>query len=477
LEDTTLTPGPTSSPETPPHPDRRPRHLALILIGLVILRWWLATTPGYPADLHAYKVWALQAGLSGVQTVYDDRHSLYDYPPLYAYLLAPVGRLYGWMAPAAVREFPHTRLFGDSATLSILVKLPPLVFDILIALLIAHLAYRQRLWLRRTWCGWLPALLYLCLPPALIDSGYWGQPDVIHTFWIMLGLTLILAGRIELGWACAALACLMKPLAIPYLPLLALAALIRAGWWRTLRGGLVFLGTLVAGFLPFLLTGRAETAIRRVFLDVGLMPFTSVNGHNLWWLARAWYPADYPLIGPISYANAGMFLFGIAYAFILWTVWRLETGRVRAAGTGRFAIARGAEPLATQMHWYFAAAAVAYSFFTFSTHMHENHSFAVLPFLILLAGRGRRWMIYLWVAAFSIAVNMVTHDIILARDLWSHVGGVSHYYHPDMFRNLSYLELLMAHGNAILTLVLCGILLVGFERFRRSATTPPSSAH
>jgi hypothetical protein len=129
------------------------------------------------------------------------------------------------------------------------------------------------------------------------------------------------------------------------------------------------------------------------------------------------------------------------------------------------------------MHWYFAAAAVAYSFFTFSTHMHENHSFAVLPFLILLAGRGRRWMIYLWVAAFSIAVNMVTHDIILARDLWSHVGGVSHYYHPDMFRNLSYLELLMAHGNAILTLVLCGILLVGFERFRRSATTPPSSAH
>jgi hypothetical protein len=461
--------------------DRKPRFLALVVIGLVLLRWWLCTTSGYAPDLHAYKVWSLRAGLVGIHTIYDQGFTLYDYPPLYAYLLAPIGRFYGTIAPEAVREFATSFKFGDSPTFSLLVKLPPLLFDILMALLIARLTWRFGLWRGRSWRGWLPALAYLCLPPALVDSGYWGQPDVIHTFWIMLGLTLILSGRIEWGWVCAGLACLMKPLAVPFLPLLAFATLVRAGWVRTIRGGLAGLAALVAGFLPFILTGRTHAAFQRVFLDVNAMPFTSVNGHNIWWLLRAWYPADHPLLGPITYTLAGQMLFGIAYLFILWNLWRIETTRARAAGLGpagaRFPIGRGPVPLAQEHHWYLAAALVAYSFFTLSTHMHENHAFAVFPFMILLAGLSRRWALHMLAISVSIGVNMLAHDLALGERVWSHVGGMSGYYHPDIFRNLSRFELGMMHGNAVATIGLYALLMIALRRFIPSAAAPPSSAH
>lgn len=460
--------------QKPLPPSRRPRYLALILIALALVRWWLATTPGYPPDLYAYKVWSLQAGTQGIQTVYDSRSSLYDYPPLYAYLLAPLGRLYATITPAAVRDFAATRAFADSATFSILVKLPPLLFDLLLALLLARLAHRHRLWRGRTWLGWLPALLYLWLPPALIDSGHWGQPDVIHTFWILLGLTLILRGRPEWGWAAATLGCLMKPLALPYLPLLACATLVVSGWGRALRAGAVGLATIVAGFLPFLLTGRAAATMERVFLDVDVMNFTSVNGHNLWMLVKFWHPADQPLLGPISYGMAGQALFAAAYAFILWSLWRLERDRV--AGASRMPIGRGALDLRAQQHWYLAAACVASAFFSFSTHMHENHAFALFPLLLVMAGTSRRWMALALVAAASIAVNMLTHDLILARDVWSRIGGDSGYYHPDAFRNLSWLELAAAKLNSLVTLAICGVLLAALRRFRPSGADLPSSA-
>jgi 4-amino-4-deoxy-L-arabinose transferase-like glycosyltransferase len=465
-------------------PDRRPRYLALVLIALALLRWWLATTPGYPPDLHAYKVWALQSGLVGIQTVYDTKSTLYDYPPLYAYLLAPIGRLYGSMAPEAVRDFPRTFLYGDSPTFSILVKLPPLLFDILMALLLARIARRWGLWRRKSWLGWLPALLYLGLPPALIDSGHWGQPDVVHTFWVLLGLTLILRGRPEWGWVCAGLACLMKPLAVPFLPLLALATLVRWGWWRSFRAGAAGLATILAGFLPFLLTGRAAATAQRVLLDVDVMNFTSVNGHNLWMLVKFWYPADQPLLGPLSYGVAAQILFGAAYLYILWTAWNRERGMLSAAsaqtagsGAPRFPIGRGGRPLHGELHWYLAAACVASAFFTLSTHMHENHAFALFPLLILLAGESRGWFALLLVAAFSIGINMLTHDILLANNVWSKIGGDSGYYHPDNFRTLSWLELVAMKLNSLVTIGICGTLLVALRRFRPSAGDPRASVH
>jgi len=455
--------------------ERRPRGLLLVLLLMLLLRWWLATTPGYPPDLHAYKRWALTAGLVGIESVYDGR--LYDYPPLYAYLLAPVGRLYGAIAPEATERYETTRTFGDSRTFSLLVKLPPLAFDLLLALLLGLLAWRQRMWTRlRSGGGWFPAWLYLLLPPALICAGYWGQPDVIHTFWVFLGLALILRGRPEWGWGAAALGALMKPLALPFFPLLALATLVVCGWRRLFTAGVVAVATYVAGYLPFILTGRTTLVFERLFTDMGLMPYASVNGHNLWWLLAPWKPADVPHFGPITLTMIGQALFLAALALIFILLWRIERPRFAASGRHLWS-GRRRRPLAQEHHWFLAAAATALAFFTLSTHMHENHSFTAFPFIVLLAGLGRRWLVYAVVFGFSIGINMLLHDIYLANEFFSQLGGVSSMYHPDLYRNLSWGEVIISYGNSLLTVTLFGLLLVWFLRFRRDRAVPPASAH
>ena len=426
--------------------DAKPRYLTLILIGLVLLRWWLGTLPGYPHDLGAYKRWALTAGLQGVPSVYDQARTTYDYPPLYAYLLAPWGRAYATVAPAATREFTATGVFGDSAFLSLLVKIPPLAFDILIAFLLGTLAWRFRMWPGRSGRGWWPALLYLLLPAVLFDSGYWGQPDAVHTFSILLALTLILVGKPQWGWASAALGCLMKPLALPFLPLLALATLVRSGWRGIVLGAAGALGAALLVYLPFLATGRGGLALQRLFQDIGAMPFTSSNAHNLWWLIGPWKPADAAWIGPVTPDAVGLGLFAIFYAIVLWRLWSFERARL----AGRLPIARGPEALSTQHHWYLGAAAIAFGFFVFSTHMHENHLFGVLPFLVLLSGSGRRFGLTLALAVgATVLVNMAIHDWNLAQGVWSKIGGTSGYFHPDFQRNLSNLEYWVANVNAM----------------------------
>jgi len=407
------------------------------------------TLPGYAPDLTAYKQWALIAGTEGIHTIYD--RSTYDYPPLYAYILAPIGQIYAALSPEAIEGFAETRRYGDSAVFSILVKLPPVAFNVLIAFLLASLAWRFGMWTgRTTGRGWWPALLFLFLPPVLFDSAYWGQPDSVHSCSLLLALTLILVGKPELGWVSAALACLMKPLAVPFLPLLVLATLVRSGWTRLATGGLAALATALAVFLPFILSGRGALAYQRLFRDVGLMPYTSVNGHNVWWLIGPWQRADQPWMGPVTATTVGLVLFGIAYLAILFYVWRTERERTGRAWT----IGRGSQPLATQHHWYLAGAAVAFSFFALSTHMHENHLYTVLPFLTLLAGLGSRWLLFALLVAAGAFVNMATHDLALADAFLGTAGGPSGWLHPDLGRPFSRVELGLAVGNSIFLVAL-----------------------
>ncbi|MCK4411975.1 MAG: DUF2029 domain-containing protein [Candidatus Eisenbacteria sp.] len=440
--------------------ERKPRFLPALVILLIILRWCLGTLPGYEIDLLTYKQWALTAGGEGIHTIYDHRpnspYPQYDYPPLYAYLLAPIGQFYCTIASPQEPQPPSaTAHYADSPTFSLLVKLPAIACDFLIALLLGLLAFRFGLWPRGSWRGWLPALLFLFLPPVLIDSAYWGQPDSIHTFLLLMALTLILVGKPELGGISAALGCLMKPLALPYLPLLALATLVGSGWRRLLTAGLAGAGTIVAGFLPFLVTGRGRDVLERLVSDLDLMPFTSVNAHNLWWLLAPWHEAHVPVWGPITPTMIGLFLFGVVYVLILWRLWLCE----RSQHAGRPPIGRGPLPLSQQRHWFLATALVAYAFFAFSTHMHENHLFTALPFLMILAGGGPRWLAVCLIGSLSIFINMANHDVQLGNHVLRHIGGSSEFYHFILGRCLSSFEFRLANINSILTLAILGFLL------------------
>ena len=191
--------------------------------------------------------------------------------------------------------------------------------------------------------------------------------------------------------------------------------------------------------------------------DVDLMPYASVNAHNLWWLLAPWESADRGLIGPLTPKILGLSLFGAVYLVVLWAMWRKERGDAATP-------ARSSAPGA---HWFLAAAVIAFAFFTLSTHMHENHLFPALPFLILVAGRGRRWAWLMGIAGFCMLVNMANHDLLLGEMFLATAGGASGFFHPDFGRPLSRVEYIVANINAGLTVATFGMLLLAFIRTAR----------
>jgi hypothetical protein len=182
--------------------------LILLATAYALLRWVLLLHPGYVYDMNAYKRWALRASQEGIGRVYAT--SDMDYPPLYAWILAPVGTVYGWIEPRAARIWTDREAevaVANSKTLNLLIKFPPLLFDLGIGWLLFRLGRSAdgkrrgpppgpgrgdaRSGHRRLrWALILPAA-YLLNPAVIIDTAYWGQADSIHSFFLLAAFLYI----------------------------------------------------------------------------------------------------------------------------------------------------------------------------------------------------------------------------------------------------------------------------------------------
>src|SRR5450830_1302298 len=99
-----------------------PRTAFLVLLVLyLLLRLYMATLPGYVSDVAEYKAWALGTAAAGLSNAY--MATSVDYPPLFLYILYIIGKVYLLVDPAA----------RESSLLTLLIKLPHLVFDLAIA--------------------------------------------------------------------------------------------------------------------------------------------------------------------------------------------------------------------------------------------------------------------------------------------------------------------------------------------------------
>jgi len=156
-------------------------------------------------------------------------------------------------------------------------------------------------------------------------------------------------------------------------------------------------------------------------------------------------------------------------------------------GVGMWMQLLSSTDLSEDIHWFAAAAFVGFSFFTLSTHMHENHLYPVLPLLILLAGRNLQWAAVAAVAGLAIFVNMGVHDLLIGDALLAGVGGtteiparaVAWYQNQGggLSREpyLSRLEVGLAYANAVVV-VACyvGLMTLTFgeiEARRRSRSS------
>jgi Gpi18-like mannosyltransferase len=430
--------------------------LLILFIAYVAVRWRLLVNPGMTFDLVLYKEWLWSVTKFGIAEIYST--SKMDYPPLYAYILKPFGWIYMFMMARG--------LTGPVAS-TVLIKLPPLVFDLGIACLLWRcMALAGKGVTARA----VAAAAYLFNPAALFLTAYWGLPDSIHAFFILASFATIGYGMrfwfpsysvaasrstaaIVLAWSCLTLAALMKPLGLPYFPLLLFFTWILCRFRAAVLGmtAAVIVGLLV--FAPFLAHGDAVEVLKRVLTDVGAMPFTSSNAHNFWWLIGAWYYSEAPWIGPLTPTQIGLILFGLSYFALCWKARRQYISQNREIS-----------PLQVLA----IAAMVSFSFFVFSTHLHEHHLFATVPLLASFALPSRAWRNVFLCVSLGVFVNCWLHDIPMDQPQWPYtIGGATNIAHPPRFDRPYYVAELVAIWSSVAlnlatyTIAMAGVLWPG----------------
>jgi len=269
--------------------------LACMVAAAFILRLIIAyNTPGYQTDINCYKAWSYDAYNNGMAGFYA-RQELAPYPPLYMYVLYFIG---------GIREFFAIDIW--SATDTMLVKLPSVVADIGLALILANIA-RKRLGDKTAL--WTAALI-LFNPAIMLNSTVWGQVDVFLALMLVLVLWLMMEDKMMLAGAAFGLAFLLKPQAVMIGPLILfylVYAVIRSGnKWKTV--GKVALSIAAAaivffvGALPFKGHEQGLFWLADEYTGlVGLFPQASLNAMNL-----------FALLG-LNFANAAeTFFLGIS---------------------------------------------------------------------------------------------------------------------------------------------------------------------
>jgi len=453
----------------------------------VALRLLLAAVPGYPGDVEEYRDWAIGAAIWGLPAAYEK--TTIDYTPGILYLFAPIGHLYVALHPEIASAEVHRAPWGeylfqmedgtfyrswtpgpdvpdptvpatplpDLGLLTLLIKLSFFFFDLLLAALLYALVAAGGYWGEArggpSW-GRLVAVLYLWNPAVVFDIGYWGQADGIHCLLVVASLALVSKGRWFASGFLLSSACLVKPLAVPLVPLLALVAALKGrlrGFVLAGAGGLI---AAVVVFLPFIVTGRGPTVFEQTVLGIYALPemsHASANGHSLWWLLGAWREATAPVIAGLSRQQLGQILFLPLYVLLL-----AAAGR-RALRDRDFAPEAGAR-------LFLVGAAIYYTFFFLSTHMHENHLLLAIPLLLAVAGRSRSLA---WLAALCTLtsfLNMALHDDRLLSLLPEILGGpasASRLFAPFP---LSWIQVVGSVANTVFAGIVCVMVYVAAWR-------------
>ncbi|MGH7799252.1 MAG: hypothetical protein ACREOW_01310, partial [Thermodesulfobacteriota bacterium] len=221
---------------------------------------------------------------------------------------------------------------------------------------------------------------------------------------------------------------------------------------RTLRCALVSIITTFLILLPFIYINRLSDIIHSLFFQIDAMPYISVSAHNIWWIIGAglpWVHADIKPFGMISYRFIGIALFGVFYIASLIKFWRSNNDN----------------------SLFCLCASVAFGFFMLSTHMHENHFFALFPLLSMIYVYDRRLMWIYIILTFTFLTNMALHDPIIRTLNVLNTGTIIKIY-AGLGGDISLLRLFITLFNSqINILVFCYWIYYFYLRGKTSFNT------
>ncbi len=342
--------------------------LVLILVTGLCVRLSYIAVPGHWWDTAVDQNWMQSAVQLGIGPSYQKQvrgDTLPQYPPGwlavmsvggYAYK-AFVSQQYHVMQPAHLGFAKAMPVFADLAS------------SLLLYLLIAGWKGKR--------AGVLAAFVYALHPAVVYNSVIWGQTDSLHTAFVLLAALGCVRGRWALAAAAAAFACLIKPQAIIYLPLLLFIMPLRFGPVLD-----VFNGTAIATLLtlmPTWFSGTLDRVMGVYLSSADHMKHVSWNAYNLWWAilgSNAWnLAASDEFLGLLPYGRIGLVLFGSCYLLLL-VAHRARLRRMPLTGEGGDLLT--------------ALAFVTLAFFLFSAGVHERYLFSFAAFGMPLLFTGRR---------------------------------------------------------------------------------------
>lgn len=306
----------------------------------IVLAMWYANS----FDTEWYLMWAADMQ-HGFWNCYDGHVRQLDYPPLYLFLLRPVGALLrqDWIA-----NYMPTRM--------LLIKFWPVLGDTLIVPAV-YLLFRRD----DETAAALAACAWAINPSAIFNCSCWGQTDGIMTLLMLVTFAAFHREKPRLGTFLFAVACLTKMQCLYFAPVILCWFLRRkqtAQLWQSLGIGF---GTVIAVFLPFTIASRNPLAIFEVYFGgFGKYPYVNLNAFNLWGLGNFnWVLDSTKLLGFLPYSVIGTLLM-----------------------LGSFAAAAGYCLRAPRPNIWLQAALLMQCLFVLTTRQHERYQFIVMILLL-----------------------------------------------------------------------------------------------
>ncbi len=354
--------------------------VAGLLASIAIIKCLLLPLfAGYPQDIFQFLMWG-EVMARNPWRVYDPRF-VCRYMPGYLYAL--------WAMVAGARDF----YLGPDVTppivsaLRVLIRIPPLIADFLLGLVIFAWprvvgSERRRLGDRRE----LGAVMLFALNPALIfTSVVWGQNDSALTLPVMLAALMAWQGNFVLAGAAAALAVVVKLQGVIVLPILATWILLHGRIRDWVVTALAFLATVIVAFAPFQIGRPWDFLANIIASSAEYFPYTSLNAFNLMALAVGMRIRDSTTLLGVSAFSIGMLLMGALYVVAIFIVWRERSPRV-----------------------LLYAAFLAYlGFFVLPTRIHERYLYFALALMTPLAMDSWATLIMFAILTITFLVNQI----------------------------------------------------------------------
>lgn len=394
--------------------------IGLLLLSAFLLRWAVAPSNGYmgiEADLIEYKQAMHRAMTLGMHEVYTANKQndpamtgeewqggyFITNPPARIYFYYPFVSVYRHYSPEGfslwnselnffydLRDRGLRNRINESRGFSIALKLPAMLADIIISLVIFVLLKKYLTWR----IALVAAAVYAVTPGTIIDSAHTGSHDAVAILLLVLALWSVSRGWIEVAAALFVVAALNKPQAVAFIFFMLFLGFRCFPVWRVMRAAAFAVVTAGLIFSPFILYGTFnDTLSALVHTTFGGEPFISLNATNLWWLLSQGKGADVPdttlVLGFVSFRTLGLAMFLLAN---LYTMRRLSHVPI------------------TVPRIFLGASFVAMAYFILNTELHENHMIYVMPLLLLALPCYPKILAIVLILAVTLSLNFILLD-------------------------------------------------------------------